>query len=149
MSTRKSEAGDNSDAVLRAETIREAFAELLAVNKDRDAANVKFKARADKSKANLKAMGFKAADWAPAFRIHELKAQAEDADKVEDREKAERSIKMSVATFAECYAAVEEKAQLDFDGILNDGQEARKAEQKAPEAVVKTNQNAGKPTLVQ
>lgn len=154
MSARKPDSpGDNNeDPIKRAEIIREVFGELMAVDEDQTTANTKFRTRRDKAKSKLKALGFKTADWQAAYRVAKLKDTADNADKQEDRDRAARDIKISVATFTECYAAVEEKAQLDFNDVLSQGDDARKEERKAPEAVVKTNAKSGAkkgPTLVQ
>ena len=138
MSTRKgpAEAGDNSDPVFRAEQIREAFSGLLAIADDKAAALERFKSRADKEVSKLKALGLKRKHWQAAYDYASDKSRAENADKTEDREKIERDMKIGKAVYVECVAAVDESGQLDFDEILNEGQEARDAEKKAPEAKV-------------
>lgn len=118
---------DNYDPGARAETIRTVFDAMAKIASDRSKAIEKYKQLADIQKGKLKGLGFKMADVAPAIRIHELKNQAENADSVEDRKKAENRIAMSVATFTECYAAIEETAQLDFNQILEAGDAARKS----------------------
>lgn len=138
MSTRQETPGPgHNDAEQRAEIIREAIGELLAIDEDRVASNAKYKKRRDNAVARFKEMGLLMADLNPALRIAKLKDQAENAEKQEDRERAARALQVSIATYVEAVAAVkEETGQMDFDEILEEGREARKAQKKAPEAKV-------------
>lgn len=121
---------------MRAETIRKAFDLLLAIDEDRATAAEKFKKRADAAVALLKGLGMKRKHWQGAYEHAKTKERVDNAEKPEDREKAERDMKIAKAVYVECVAAVEEAAQMDFNDILSQGDEARAAEKKAPEAVV-------------
>jgi len=140
MSTRQgpAAAGDN-DPALRAETIRDALDTILTVEADRREANEKFKRRREKAVAQLKGLGLKMADMQIAVRMADLQDKSENADKAEDREAAKASLAILMATITESYAAVTKNAgQLDFDDILEDGNDARKKQFSAPAGKTKT-----------